>query len=788
MSKIRFRFIPRRRFYVFLPGIILMTCLALTWIQVSQMHKQETARIIAEFKIRATEVSAGLEHRLLSNAEILHGVSGLFTSSTYVTRDEFQRYIKQLNLHTYNPGIQGVGYIQLIPAAQKEPHIAAVRAEGFPDYTIRPSGKRDIYSSIVFIEPLNWRNKRALGYDIQTDPVRMKAASRARDEGEAAMTGKIILQQETDKDVQAGVIIFSPIYQIGMATSTVEERQKALRGWAYAPIRIKDMLDNYLQLEYKDFSHNIAIRLYAGNTTDSANLMYDSYPSSSINSLDNNDEETVISYQLLGTTWTLYIKPLPAYWLNLETEKNSGIVMGAGLILSLLFALVSYVLVNSHLRVANALQEITRANRSLTEQETLLRAIYDSSSVAVMLISTKGNIIYINQRIVDLFFIPKEKLIGRDFYQLIPHSEQLETWQEIEKLLQKKADNFTVERQYLRNNADNFLAQVTGSPFRDNDGKIIGIVMVIEDITEHRKNETAMRLASTVLNASPGGILVTDVNKRIISVNPAFTRITGYTLDDVIDKNPKLLSSGQQDKEFYRVMWMEINRTGRWEGELVNRRNDGRLLPELLSISRVLDQKGNVANYVGMFLDISERREAEKRIQHLAHHDYLTDLPNRSLLVERATNALALAHRHQRRMAILFIDLDRFKPINDEYGHDAGDTVLKTIAKRLLQMVRESDTVCHQGGDEFVILIPEFADTASLEKLAIKLRDEIQKPCTIKNYQLSVSASIGIATYPENGDTVDAIIQSADTAMYRAKIDTDSRICFARYLKSIDPI
>ncbi|WP_320150875.1 CHASE domain-containing protein [uncultured Tolumonas sp.] len=752
------------------------------------MQKQETERVIGEFNIRASEVSAGLERRLLSNAEILHGVAGLFTSSVYVTRNEFQRYIKQLDLHSYNPGIQGVGYIQLIPGSQKEQHITAVRADGFPNYSIHPSGKRDIYSSIVFIEPLNWRNKRAMGYDIQTDPIRMKAASRARDEGEAAMTDKIILQQETDKDVQSGVIIFSPIYQVGMATSTAEQRQKALRGWAYAPIRIKDMLENYLQLEYKDLSRKIAIRLYSGDGTKASGLMYDSYPIDSANTINNDNEETIISFQLLGTTWTLYIKPLPAYWLTLEQEKNSGIVMGAGLILSLLFALVSYVLVNSHLRVANALQEITRANRSLTEQESLLRAIYDSSSVAVMLVSIKGIIIYINQRVVDLFFIPREKLIGSDFYQLIPHTEQLETRQEIEKLLKKKTDNFTLERQYLRNNADNFLGLVTGSSFHDDNGKIIGIVMVIEDITERRKNETAMRLASTVLNASPGGILVTDANKRIISVNPAFTRITGYTLDDVIDKNPRLLSSGQQDKEFYRVMWMEINRTGRWEGELVNRRKDGRLLPELLSISRVLDKNGNVAHYVGMFLDISERREAEKRIQHLAHHDYLTDLPNRSLLVERATNALALAHRHQRRMAILFIDLDRFKPINDEYGHDAGDTVLKTIAKRLLQMVRESDTVCRQGGDEFVILIPEFTDTESLERLAIKLRDEIQKPCTIKNYQLSVSASIGIATYPENGDTVDDIIQSADTAMYRAKIDTETRICFARYLKSVDPL
>lgn len=288
-----------------------------------------------------------------------------------------------------------------------------------------------------------------------------------------------------------------------------------------------------------------------------------------------------------------------------------------------------------------------------------------------------------------------------------------------------------------------------------------------------------MQLASTVLDASPGGIMVTDADKRIIAVNPAFTRITGYALEDILHQNPRILSSGQQDEMFYQTMWQSIEQHGYWEGELINRRKDGQLLPELLSISKVFDKEGNVMNYVGMFLDISARREAEARIQYLAHHDYLTNLPNRLLLVEHATQALTLARRYKRRMAIFYIDLDRFKPINDQYGHNVGDVILKTVAQRLLSIVRESDTVCRQGGDEFVILLPEFMDTDSLEILAIKLRDEIQKPSMANGYQLTISASIGIATYPDNGDTVDAIIQSADTAMYSAKADKEKHICFA---------
>lgn len=294
------------------------------------------------------------------------------------------------------------------------------------------------------------------------------------------------------------------------------------------------------------------------------------------------------------------------------------------------------------------------------------------------------------------------------------------------------------------------------------------------------QQEAASRLANVVLAASPGGIVVTDAEKKILSVNQAFTRITGYEALEVVGRTPDVLSSGRQPTLFYQNMWQVIGDTGHWEGELVNRHKDGHLMPVLLSINRVVNEAGEVINYVGMLMDITERRKAEERIRHLAHHDYLTDLPNRMLLMERATQALTSARRYNRRMAIIFIDLDRFKPINDLYGHDAGDVVLRTVAKRLVSMVRESDTVCRQGGDEFVILLPEFADFSGLAKIAEELWAVIQEPCEFENHLLTVSASIGVATYPENGDTVDAIIQSADSAMYQAKADGKKHVCFAK--------
>lgn len=777
-------FVIKPRIFTFIPALVLILCLLLTWSEVANLRQQETNQIQSEFNIRANELATSLMRRVVFHADILRGVAGLFSSSNDVSRDEFHHYVDALQLSVYHRGIQGIGYSPLIPKAEITQHIAAVRAEGFPDYRIVPPGDRPIYSSILYIEPLNWRSRRVMGFDMLVEPIRRQAAEQARDTASAVMTDKILLKPENNELPQPGVIIFLPVYHHDMPTSTIQQRREALVGWVYGAIELNELLNHFLTHEYSNFSQKIALRLYSGNKADPAELMIDTTPANL--SLSG---ETVMTrnLQVLGTNWTLQVTPLPAYWDVVSSSRSSNIVMSAGVILSLLSAFLSYVVVNAHLRITKALTNTEQANINLAEREALLRAIYDTSSVAVLLIGTDGEIIYTNQRVAELFKQPFSSLQHQNFYQLLTTEQKDEFIRSVDQLLTNEYPAFSLEQRFKLNDHNEFIALSNGQPFRNKTGQIIGIVIVINDITEQRKNEEAMQLASIVLEASPGGIMVTDADKRIITVNPAFTRITGYSLDEVLYQSPSILSSGQQNKDFYKTMWHAIEQNGHWEGEIVNRKKDGQLLPELLSISRVLDRKGNVVNYVGLFLDISERWEAETRIQYLAHHDYLTGLPNRLLLVERATQALNLARRYNRRLAILFIDLDRFKPINDEYGHSIGDDILKIVAQRLLKNVRESDTVCRQGGDEFVILLPEFNDAASLENLAIKLRDEIRQPCQVNGYQLTVSASIGIASYPDNGDSVDAIIQSADTAMYRAKANCDTHICFARYLSAMRP-
>jgi diguanylate cyclase (GGDEF)-like protein/PAS domain S-box-containing protein len=289
-----------------------------------------------------------------------------------------------------------------------------------------------------------------------------------------------------------------------------------------------------------------------------------------------------------------------------------------------------------------------------------------------------------------------------------------------------------------------------------------------------------MRLASTVFDASPGGIMVTDPDCRIIRVNKAFCAMTGYAEEDVLGKRPAILASGMHDELFFQQMWLEISERGRWEGEIMNRHHDGHILPEYLSICCVSDEKGGVVNYVGMLMDISERLKAQERIQYLAHHDYLTELPNRALLVERAEQALILAKRYQRRLAIIFMDLDQFKPINDNYGHNVGDKVLCMVARRLQSMVRRSDTVCRQGGDEFVIIYANvtweqavsFAEELRRRVLALEMEHRFSKALPVVTISQGVCWGI-----PRKGNRSWEFLHAADNMLYRVKKFSRNNYC-----------
>lgn len=286
---------------------------------------------------------------------------------------------------------------------------------------------------------------------------------------------------------------------------------------------------------------------------------------------------------------------------------------------------------------------------------------------------------------------------------------------------------------------------------------------------ERRRAAEDQHLAAAVIESTRDGVMVTDLAPRIVSVNPAFTRITGYAEDEVVGRNPRILQSGRHGPEFFSALWQSLEEVGHWRGEIWNRRRDGAIFPQWLSISRVIDEHGKPTHYTAVITDISELKRTEERLQHLAHHDPLTDLPNRVLLQLRLEQAIARARRNGDLVAVLFLDLDQFKTINDSLGHPVGDRLLVDVAQRLSGRIRDQDTLARFGGDEFLLILEQLRDPDAAGQLADVLLRLLEKPFTIGDRELYVSASIGISVFPFDGDSVTELIQHADAAMYEAK-------------------
>ncbi|MFC5300072.1 EAL domain-containing protein [Azospira restricta] len=297
-----------------------------------------------------------------------------------------------------------------------------------------------------------------------------------------------------------------------------------------------------------------------------------------------------------------------------------------------------------------------------------------------------------------------------------------------------------------------------------------GFVSIYTDVTARKRAEERLLLAEKVFDNSPEAIMITDLHNRIVSINEAFTQITGFAPGEVLGEDPRILASGRHDRDFYRQMWAALQKTGHWSGEIWDRKKSGDIYPKWMTINAVADQaSGQLTHYVAMFADITERKQAEERIHFLAHHDALTELPNRFSLERRLEQALVDARRRDWHVAVLFIDLDRFKVINDTLGHHVGDRLLIDVARRFRDKVRETDMVARLGGDEFVIVLPDLANADAAADVALKIISALLAPIVIDGNELHTSPSIGISLYPDDGLSVEAIMKNADTAMYHAK-------------------
>lgn len=303
----------------------------------------------------------------------------------------------------------------------------------------------------------------------------------------------------------------------------------------------------------------------------------------------------------------------------------------------------------------------------------------------------------------------------------------------------------------------------------DEMGKALRSVGTVQDISEQRQIDEQLRLAANVFENSLNAILITDARARILRVNKVFSEVMGYSEHEVVGRKPSLFRSEHHGKRFYHELWATLKREGKWQGEIWDRRKDGELIPLWQNISAVRDAEGHVIRYISVFYDLSEQKQNAEHIHHLAYYDALTDLPNRQLLRERCDHGIEQARRDRKSLALLFLDLDRFKHVNDTLGHPVGDELLRMVAQRLRGCLRHGDTVARLGGDEFIILLENHPSMFDAEEVARKILQAIEQPFYVHGHKLEIGTSIGISMYPADGEDSTTLIKHADLAMYQAK-------------------
>jgi diguanylate cyclase (GGDEF)-like protein/PAS domain S-box-containing protein len=631
------------RFFRLLPLLSLCILLMVTYQFWNGSQREANEVLQTDFNAQVQEVKNKIEIRMQNNEHLLRGVQGLFAASIHVERSEFHIYVNEVGLKSNYPGMQSLGFTLLVAKQDKIKHINTIRKEGFHHYSIHPEGHREIYTSVLYIEPLAGRNLLALGLDNYADPVRRIPMEQARDSDKVVMSGKLKLIQETNEQVQVGFMMWAPVYKHGVAHNTLAERHAKLLGWVNASFNMDDLMASILPM-----NSNLDLEIYDGLEMSDQTLLHDANKIRRDRETNKTHFQKISALQLDGHNWTLLFSSTPNFDVRMGYQKTK-LIAWLGVTASILLSLVIWILVQSRVHA----------------------------------------------------------LLSAEAYKL--------------------------------------------------------------ELSERKRIDADARLAATVFDTVDTAVLVTDKDARIIKVNSAFSQITGYTAEEAIGNSPHLLSSGSHSAKFFKEMWHSLNTTGNWQGEISNRRKNGEFYIEWLSINAVHDNEGNVINYVSLFSDISERKAAEDHLHNLAHYDVLTGLPNRSLLADRLQQAIAAARREKSLMALMFIDLDKFKPVNDSHGHNIGDLLLKEVARRMLECLRESDSAARVGGDEFVVLLPNVEAQTDAVAVGEKIRHALYQPFIISGKKLEISSSIGVAVYPEHGSDEKALLKHADIAMYYAK-------------------
>lgn len=423
-----------------------------------------------------------------------------------------------------------------------------------------------------------------------------------------------------------------------------------------------------------------------------------------------------------------------------------------------------------HLVILYDITELANTGKALAESNALLETVIATVPQHFWTARPEGNVDYVSQRALDYFGCNLETII-EDGWQRFLHQEDsaecFKLWSEA--LHTGKPYEYTARLRHYSGEYRWHIARAL--PLKNESGQIVKWYGTNTDISELKKNEEKLTLAARVFSEAHEAIVITDADGIIVDVNPTYCEITGYSRAEVIGKNPNILKSGKQSTEFYAAMWKTLLEAGHWRGEVWNRRKNGELFPELLTISALRDAGGKIVNFIGLFSDITQIKHQQQALELMAHYDPLTQLPNRVLFADRFKQAVARSKRDKTLLGICYLDLDGFKPVNDNYGHETGDVLLIEVAERIKNCLRDEDTVSRLGGDEFALLLVDLHSSEQLEMVLARLHDDIAQPFRLDNgEQAEVTASTGVTLFPLDDGDPDTLLRHADQAMYQAKL------------------
>lgn len=421
------------------------------------------------------------------------------------------------------------------------------------------------------------------------------------------------------------------------------------------------------------------------------------------------------------------------------------------------------------IRVCRLQQEKDYAQRALADSEARFFSAFENTPLGMAIMDMSGRLLQVNSALCTLLGCSREELLGHPLIDAVHPEEQNALRHACRYLLNGELSSVQLESRLLRRDGELIWGALYLGLVKADVASPPQLIVQLMDITQRKCAEESQRQAAVVFDNTSEGLLVTDSEGVILAVNRALCETCGYGADELLGKTPAVLKSGTYEADYYAAMWQALKEEGGWRGEIKNRRKSGEIYSEWVTITGVSDPDGSIQQYVAVYSDISTLKASQERFQHLAHHDALTGLPNRLLLHARLEHALERAQRSHHTVALLFIDLDQFKPVNDMLGHDVGDELLKEVARRLHESVRKEDTVARLGGDEFVVLLEGLESKAAAVLIAEKQLAALNSSIFLHDHQVMIGASIGIGFFPDETQDAGVLLKLADERMYKAK-------------------